>query len=108
MPAMVPGLRMTGLAGGASCLAVVTMLLGASPVVGQSYEEMAGPWDPVVSPIPLKLDRPPNLSDTAKVALFLACDDSAYMSGVCLPATDGGTLSRVAIWFEEDLNPTAP
>jgi NAD(P)-dependent dehydrogenase (short-subunit alcohol dehydrogenase family) len=79
-----------------------------SPVVGQSYEEMAGPWDPVVSPIPLKLDRPPNLSDTAKVALFLACDDSAYMSGVCLPATDGGTLSRVAIWFEEDLNPTAP
>ena len=76
-----------------------------APVVGQSYEEVAGPWDPVVSPIPLKLNRPPNLLDTAKVALFLASDDSAYMSGVCIPATDGGTLARVAIWFEEDLNP---
>jgi hypothetical protein len=36
------------------------------------------------------------------VALFLASDDSAYMSGVVLPATDGGTLGRVAIQFEED------
>jgi NAD(P)-dependent dehydrogenase (short-subunit alcohol dehydrogenase family) len=76
-----------------------------APVVGQSYEEIAGPWNPTVSPIPLKVNRPPNLLDTAKVALFLASDDSAYMSGVCLPATDGGTLARVAIWFEEDLNP---
>jgi hypothetical protein len=25
------------------------------------------------------------------------------MSGVCLPATDGGTLSRVAIIFPEDV-----
>jgi hypothetical protein len=33
---MVPGFRMTGLAGGVSCLGVVAMLLGASPVVGQS------------------------------------------------------------------------
>ena len=41
MPAMVPGLRMTGLAGGASCLAVVTMLLGTSPVVGQSQPSPA-------------------------------------------------------------------
>jgi NAD(P)-dependent dehydrogenase (short-subunit alcohol dehydrogenase family) len=81
------------------------LMAPGSPVVGKSYEEVAGPWDPVVSPIPLKLNRPPSLSDTAKVALFLACDDSAYMSGVCIPATDGGTLSRVAIWFEEDLNP---
>lgn len=73
-----------------------------SPVVGQSYEEVAGPWDPGVSPIPLKLRRAPSLLDNAKVALFLASDDSAYMSGVCLPATDGGTLSRVAMTFEED------
>ena len=25
-----------------------------APVVGQSYEEVAGPWDPAVSPIPFK------------------------------------------------------
>ena len=41
MPPMVPGLRMTGLAGGASCLAVLAMLLGASPVVGQSQPSPA-------------------------------------------------------------------
>lgn len=71
------------------------------PVVGKSYEEMH-PWDPSASPIPLKLDRPPGLGDNAKVALFLVSDDSAYMSGVCLPATDGGTLSRVAMFFPDD------
>lgn len=76
-----------------------------SPVVGQSYEEVAGPWDPTVSPIPLKLQRPPSLSDNAKVALFLVSDDSAYISGTTLGATDGGTLNRVGMWFEEDLNP---
>ncbi|MQY26027.1 SDR family NAD(P)-dependent oxidoreductase [Nocardia aurantia] len=73
-----------------------------SPVVGQSYEEVAGPWDPSISPIPLKLRRPPSLLDNARVALFLVSDDSQYISGQCLPATDGGTLSRVAMWFPED------
>jgi NAD(P)-dependent dehydrogenase (short-subunit alcohol dehydrogenase family) len=76
-----------------------------SPVVGQSYEEVAGPWNPTVSPIPLKLQRPPSLSDNAKVALFLVSDDSAYISGATIGATDGGTLARVGMWFEEDLNP---
>lgn len=76
-----------------------------APVVGQSYEEVAGPWNPAVSPIPLKLSRPPSLSDNAKVALFLVSDDSAYLSGTTLGATDGGTLSRVGMWFDEDLNP---
>jgi NAD(P)-dependent dehydrogenase (short-subunit alcohol dehydrogenase family) len=76
-----------------------------APVVGQSYEEVAGPWNPTVSPIPLKLPRPPSLSDNAKVALFLVSDDSAYISGATISATDGGTLARVAIWFEEDLSP---
>ncbi|MBL7497770.1 SDR family NAD(P)-dependent oxidoreductase [Frankia sp. CNm7] len=74
-----------------------------SPVVGQSYEEVAGPWDPKISPIPLKLNRPPSLLDNAHAALFLVSDESAYMSGVVLPATDGGTLSRVAMQFPEDL-----
>lgn len=76
-----------------------------TPVVGQSYEEVAGPWNPTVSPIPLKLQRPPSIDDNAKVALFLASDDSAYISGATIGATDGGTLSRVGMWFDEDLNP---
>ncbi|MEH3140961.1 MAG: SDR family NAD(P)-dependent oxidoreductase [Mycobacterium kyogaense] len=76
-----------------------------SPVVGQSYEETAGPWNPTVSPMPLKLTRPPSLRDNAKVALFLVSDDSSYISGATLGATDGGTLSRVGMWFPEDLNP---
>ncbi|MGX6511012.1 SDR family NAD(P)-dependent oxidoreductase [Rhodococcus sp. SJ-2] len=73
-----------------------------APVIGQSYEETAGPWDPGVSPIPLKLNRPPSLMDNARAALFLVSDDSAYISGVTLPTTDGGTLSRVAMMFPED------
>ena len=78
-----------------------------APVVGQSYEEVAGPWNPTVSPIPLKLPRPPSLLDNAKVALFLVSDDSAYISGATIGATDGGTLGRVGIWFPDDLNPEA-
>ncbi|AKK26880.1 SDR family NAD(P)-dependent oxidoreductase [Mycobacterium sp. EPa45] len=76
-----------------------------SPVVGMSYEESAGPWNPTVSPIPLKLTRPPSLSDNAKIALFLVSDDSGYMSGAVIGATDGGTLARVGMWFPDDLNP---
>jgi NAD(P)-dependent dehydrogenase (short-subunit alcohol dehydrogenase family) len=72
------------------------------PVIGKSYEEIAGDWDPAVSPIPLKLLRPPTLRDNANVALFLVSDESAYMSGVVLPATDGGTLSRVAMFFPDN------
>lgn len=73
-----------------------------APVVGRSYEEVAGPWDPAVSPVPLELNRPPSLRDNANVALFLASDESAYLSGPTVPTTDGGTLSRVAMAFEED------
>jgi NAD(P)-dependent dehydrogenase (short-subunit alcohol dehydrogenase family) len=75
-------------------------------VLGLSYEEAAaaesGAWEPGKSPIPLKRDRPPRLLDNAYAALFLASDESAYMSGVVLPATDGGTLSRVAMYFEQE------
>jgi NAD(P)-dependent dehydrogenase (short-subunit alcohol dehydrogenase family) len=72
-------------------------------VIGRSYEEHAGNWDPASSAIPLKLPRPPSLMDNARVALFLASDDSAYMSGVTVPSTDGGTLSRVGIHFPDDV-----
>ncbi|HTK60954.1 MAG TPA: SDR family NAD(P)-dependent oxidoreductase [Pseudonocardia sp.] len=73
-----------------------------APVVGQSYEEVAGPWDPGVSPIPLKLNRPPSLLDNAYAALYLVSDEAAYVTGVSLPSADGGTLARVAIHFDED------
>ncbi|MBS9372041.1 SDR family NAD(P)-dependent oxidoreductase [Rhodococcus sp. B50] len=79
-----------------------------SPVVGRSYEEVAGPWDSTISPIPLKLNRPPSLKDNARAALFLVSDESAYISGVTLPTTDGGTLSRVAMMFPEDGNNPPP
>jgi NAD(P)-dependent dehydrogenase (short-subunit alcohol dehydrogenase family) len=79
-------------------------------VLGLSYEEAAvaesGAWNPAASPIPLKLNRPPRLIDNAYAALFLASDESAYMSGVVLPATDGGTLSRVAMYFEANWEET--
>jgi NAD(P)-dependent dehydrogenase (short-subunit alcohol dehydrogenase family) len=73
-----------------------------APVVGQSYEEMAGPWDKGITPIPLKLDRPPSLLDHAKTALFLVSDDAAYTTGQVISSVDGGTLARVAIPFPED------
>jgi hypothetical protein len=79
-----------------------------APVVGQSYEEVAGPWDKGVTPIPLKLDRPPSLNDHAKAALFLVSDDAAYFNGQVVSSGDGGTLSRVAMQFPEDQGePTA-
>ncbi|WP_322750317.1 MULTISPECIES: SDR family NAD(P)-dependent oxidoreductase [unclassified Frankia] len=89
-------------------MSVNFMLPPEAEVLGLSYEEAAGPWDPAVSPIPLKLDRPPRLADNAAVALFLASDDSAYMSGVCLPAVDGGSLSRVAMYFDDSWQDELP
>lgn len=71
-------------------------------VLGRSYEQMQ-PWDPTATSIPLKLDRPPTLRDNANAALFLISDESAYMSGVCLPVTDGGNLARTSIIFPGDL-----
>jgi NAD(P)-dependent dehydrogenase (short-subunit alcohol dehydrogenase family) len=68
----------------------------------KSYEELTGAWDKTTAPMPLKLDRAPMLRDSANLALFLASDDSAYMSGVCIPATDGGTHARVALALPGD------
>jgi NAD(P)-dependent dehydrogenase (short-subunit alcohol dehydrogenase family) len=77
-----------------------------APVLGKSHEEMAGEWNPDHSPIPLKLPRPPRILDNAYPALFLASDESMYMSGVCMPTTDGGTLAQVAIPFGDDWRET--
>lgn len=77
------------------------MLPKEAPVVGQSYEETNESWSEQTSPIPLKVGRPPGLRDNAHVALFLASDDAAFVSGVSMPSTDGGTLVKVAMDFQE-------
>lgn len=69
---------------------------------GRTYEDMAGPWDPARSPMPLKLGRAPRLRDNANAALFFMSDDSIYISGVCLPTTDGGHLNVIAQEFAHD------
>jgi NAD(P)-dependent dehydrogenase (short-subunit alcohol dehydrogenase family) len=81
------------------------LLPADADVVGLSYEENRardGGWDPTTSPIPIKHNRPPSLRDNANVALFLVSDDAAYVTGVSMPSCDGGTLSKVAIFFEDN------
>jgi NAD(P)-dependent dehydrogenase (short-subunit alcohol dehydrogenase family) len=66
-----------------------------SPVIDGSYEELDG-WDPDTFAGPLKIGRAPSLRDSANLALFLASDESAYMSGVCIPCCDAGATARMA------------
>jgi NAD(P)-dependent dehydrogenase (short-subunit alcohol dehydrogenase family) len=73
-----------------------------APVVGKSYEEAAGPWDPAAAVMPLRLARPPTLQDNAWPVIFLASDESAYMSGVCFPTADGGQHARTSIPFPDN------
>jgi NAD(P)-dependent dehydrogenase (short-subunit alcohol dehydrogenase family) len=70
-------------------------------VLGKSYEEMS-PWDPDKRAMPLRLNRPPTLRDNANVALFLASDESEYMSGQTLHSADGGQFARTSIIFPTD------
>jgi hypothetical protein len=46
-----------------------------------------------------KVGRPPSLKGDAVVATFLASDDSAYMSGLIIPACDGGNFAKTSIPF---------
>jgi NAD(P)-dependent dehydrogenase (short-subunit alcohol dehydrogenase family) len=71
-------------------------------VLGKSYEEMQA-WNPDQRAMPLRLDRPPQLRDNAYLALFLASDESAYMSGQTIQSVDGGTHARTSIIFPTDL-----
>jgi NAD(P)-dependent dehydrogenase (short-subunit alcohol dehydrogenase family) len=71
-------------------------------VLGKSYEEME-PWEPDNRAMPLKLNRPPTLRDNANLALFLASDESAYMSGQCIQSVDGGSFARTSIVLPADL-----
>ncbi|MGE0879112.1 MAG: SDR family NAD(P)-dependent oxidoreductase [Acidimicrobiia bacterium] len=65
------------------------------PVLGKSREELSE-WDPANFPGPLKRPEPPRLIDSAYAALFLASDESGYMSGLTIPTSDGGTHARIA------------
>jgi NAD(P)-dependent dehydrogenase (short-subunit alcohol dehydrogenase family) len=71
-------------------------------VLGKSYEEMA-PWDPDRRAMPLRLERPPVIRDNAYLALFLASDEAAYMSGQTIASADGGQFARTSIIFPTDL-----
>jgi NAD(P)-dependent dehydrogenase (short-subunit alcohol dehydrogenase family) len=73
-----------------------------APVAGLSYEEAAGPWDKSVAVMPLRIGRPPSLSDNAWPVIFLASDESAYMSGVVFPTADGGQHARTSIPFPDN------
>ena len=75
-------------------------------VLGKSYEEMS-PWDPDKRAMPLRLERPPVLRDNANVALFLASDESGYMSGQTISSADGGQFARTSIIFPTDLGESA-
>jgi hypothetical protein len=70
-------------------------------VLGMSYEQAAvaggQPWDPAAFPSPLQAPEPPSLRDNAYGALFLASDESRYMSGVAFPTCDGGAHARTSI-----------
>jgi NAD(P)-dependent dehydrogenase (short-subunit alcohol dehydrogenase family) len=74
-------------------------------VLGKSYEEMS-PWDPDNRAMPLRLDRPPVIKDNAYLALLLASDESAYMSGQTIQSTCGGQFARTSIIFPTDLGQT--
>ena len=71
-------------------------------VLGLSYEQME-PWDPDKRAMPLRLDSPPMLRDNAYMALFLASDESRYMSGQTLASVDGGNFARTSIIMPSDL-----
>jgi hypothetical protein len=53
--------------------------------------------------MPLRLERPPVIRDNAYLALFLASEESAYMSGQTIQSADGGQFARTSIIFPTDI-----
>lgn len=98
------GIRANGLAP-THGMSVNFALPPESEVLGKSYEEMM-PWDPDQRAMPLRLNRPPVIRDNANLALFLASDESAYMSGQVIQSADGGNFARTSIIFPTDLGQT--
>jgi len=78
-----------------------------APVVQQTWAEVGGAWDKALAPMPLRLERPPSLSDHANLALYLASDESAYVSGQCIESASGGTFARPAIMMPSDRGESA-
>ncbi|WP_081005151.1 SDR family NAD(P)-dependent oxidoreductase [Rhodococcus rhodochrous] len=74
----------------------------SAEVVGLSYEQAAGNWDPEAAVIPLRLPFPPGLEHNAWPIIFLASDESQYMSGVSFPTCDGGQHARTSIPFPDN------
>jgi len=72
-----------------------------APVLGQSYEQAAGPWDPTRAVMPLRIPEPPSIAHNAWPVIFLASDESQYMSGTAFPTGDGGQHARVSIPFPD-------
>ncbi|HVX23716.1 MAG TPA: SDR family NAD(P)-dependent oxidoreductase [Acidimicrobiales bacterium] len=64
-----------------------------SPVIDD--DELARSWNDAGSRYPLRGNRPPGLADSARVAVFLASDTSAFVTGQTV-AVDGGLLSKMA------------
>jgi NAD(P)-dependent dehydrogenase (short-subunit alcohol dehydrogenase family) len=95
------GIRANGLAP-THGMSVNFALPPEAEVLGKSYEEMM-PWDPDQRAMPLRLNRPPVIRDNANLALFLASDESAYMSGQVIQSADGGNFARTSIIFPTDL-----
>lgn len=99
------GIRVNGLAPTHGMSINFALPLDA-PVMNMSYEEFAlqqsgEEWNDHKFVGPLKVGRPPSLRDNAAVATFLASDDSAYMSGVVIPACDGGNFAMTSIPFPD-------
>ena len=95
------GIRANGLAP-THGMSINLALPAEADVLGLSYEQMA-PWDPDKRAMPLRLDTPPTLRDNAYVALFLASEESRYMSGQILASVDGGSFARTSIIMPGDL-----
>jgi NAD(P)-dependent dehydrogenase (short-subunit alcohol dehydrogenase family) len=99
------GIRVNGLAPTHGMSINFALPLDAT-VLNMSYEEFAfkeagGEWHDDRFVGPLKVGRPPSLKDNAAVATFLASDDSAYMTGVIIPACDGGNFAMTSIPFPD-------
>jgi len=68
---------------------------GDAPVDGKAYDELRT-WDADRAPYPLKLATPPALADNAAAALFLVSDEAQWITGICLPTSDGGLMHTVS------------